>query len=116
MKILNVTRKTILSEDAKEAKSFLDRTLGLLRSSNPRTLIFKTRFGIHTFGLRVPIDLVVLDKKGQVKVVKKSLKPGKLFFWNPQFETIIELPRATLRRTKTQKGDLIEFRLLFSSK
>lgn len=108
VKILNQTRNTLLSGDAKLATSFLDRLFGLLNKSNPRALIFKTQFGIHTFFLKEAIDVVVLDNKNQVKKIKKCLKPNRLFFWNPKYETVIELPKGTLKKSKTSLDDKLK--------
>src|SRR5688500_3601310 len=104
MIIRNLTRKTVLVSDAKLAESFLDRNLGLLRKSNPRALIFKTRFGIHSFGLKEGIDILIVD--GGLVVWKTiQLKPNSIIFWNPRYSTVIELPQNTVSRSKTKKGD-----------
>lgn len=97
MVIKNLTKNRIISKEAKFAKSFLDRLLGLLIKSNPRTLIFKTRFGIDTFFLKEPIDVVVLDKNLKVVKLKENLRPNKLFFWNPRHFWIIELLKEAIR-------------------
>lgn len=107
MIIKNLTKKTTLSKDAKFATSLKDKSLGLLLPTNPKTLIFKTRFGIHTFGLKKPIDVLVLNQKFKVIKIKKSLKPNRFFFWNPKYNLIIELPASILLKTNTQLGDLI---------
>lgn len=107
MTLKNLTKKTILSKDAKFATSLKDKSLGLLLPSNPKTLIFKTRFGIHTFGLKKPIDVLILNQKYQVVKLKKSLKPNRFFFWNPEYNLVIELPANSLR--KTDLNNLIKF-------
>jgi len=108
MKTINVTKKTILAEDVKLVKTFIDRLTGLLNPKNPRALIFKTRFGIHTFFLKEPIDVLVLNNQNQVIKIKPSLKPNHFFFWNPKYNTIIELPNNSVSRSKTQIKDQIE--------
>ena len=51
--------------------------MGLI-GKDPTPLFFKTRFGIHTFGVITPIDVLILDKN--YKVVKiKALLPLGLF-------------------------------------
>ncbi|EKD91269.1 MAG: hypothetical protein ACD_30C00031G0001, partial [uncultured bacterium] len=85
MIVKNETLSLIISDDAKFAQGLLDRTFGLLRQSNPRTLIFKTRFGVHTFGLKKPIDVLVINHQNKVIVLKSNLKPNRLFFWNPRY-------------------------------
>ncbi len=106
-KILNLTKKTILSKDFKQANSFKDRSFGLLLSSNPRSLIFKTRFGLHTFFLKKAIDILVLRSDLTVVKLKKNLKPNKLFFWNPLYSLVIELPKNSIKTSKTSLGDKV---------
>lgn len=108
MIVRNLTRKTIISADCKEGKSIADQSLGLLKKSNPRSLLFKTSFGIHTFGLKESIDVMVLDGKG--KVVKLGeVNPNSFFFWNPKYGIVLELPKGTIEKSKTKLGDLISF-------
>lgn len=64
----------------------------------------KTRYGIHTFFLRESIDVIVLDHN--LKVVKiGTVKPNNLFFWNPKHSLVLELPRGTIKKTKTEIGN-----------
>lgn len=99
MTLKNKTTGKIITKDLKIAKSFLDRFLGLLIKSNPRFLLFKTRFGIHTFFLKEPIDVLVLDKNMRVVTFKPNLKPNRLFFWNPTHNTLIELPEGIIKKS-----------------
>lgn len=109
MIIKNLTKKIIISKDAKFTESLLDKSLGLLKRNSPKTLIFRTRFGIHTFFLKEPIDILILDKNLKVVQLKKNLKPNRLFFWNPKYFWIIELTAGSINESKIQKGDLLKF-------
>ncbi len=104
MILKNITKNTILARDLKETKSISDQLLGLLKKSNPKSLLFKTRFGIHTFGLKKSIDVVILDQGLKVVKLKRSLKPNSFFFWNPKYKLVIELPAGTINKTKTTQG------------
>lgn len=108
MIVKNVTNRTIVSLNCKFASSSLDRALGLLRKSNPRSLLIETRFGVHTFGLSIPIDVLVLDDERIVQSVKVGLKPNRTFFWNPKYSLILELPAGTIKKSKTEIGDKLE--------
>lgn len=108
--IKNLTKKTTLSTDTKFATSFLDRALGLLRKSNPKTLIFQTRFGLHTFLLKEPIDVIVLNNENIAVKLQKDLKPNNLIFWNPKYSLCIELPKNSLKNSKTEIGDKISYK------
>ncbi len=112
MILKNLTRKTVLATDLKIPTSVLDQTLGLLKKSQPRSLLLKTRFGIHTFGLKEDIDVAILDKDFKIVKLKESLKPNSLFFWNPKYSLVIELPKETLKKTKTSLGCLLELKML----
>ena len=107
MKLVNLSKNTVLAEDLKEAKSLIDQLLGLLKKSNPRSLYFHTRCGIHTFGLKEKIDILVLDDS--LKVVKiKTVKPNKLFFWPVKYSKVVELPLGVIKKSQTEIGDKLQ--------
>ena len=112
MVLKNVTKNTIVTNDLVEAKSFINKYLGLLRKSNSRSLMFKARFGIHTFGLRKAIDVIILDNKFSVVKFKENLKPNSVFFWNPIYNLVIELPSETLKKTQTTLGCYLKLKLI----
>ena len=105
--IRNLTKKTTVSEKEKTAFNFIDKIFGMILGRNQEGLIIKTRFGIHTFFMKRKIDLIVLDKKGIVKIAK-TIHPNKIFIWNPLFSKEVELPPGTIIKSKTQVGDKLE--------
>jgi uncharacterized protein len=107
MVIKNKSKKTVLA-DKISLQTLFNKSLGLIGKNTPEAIIFHTRFGIHTFLLKFPIDILVLNKNGEVKALKTDMKPNRLFFWNMQFDTVIELPAGTIKKSKTKKNDLIE--------
>lgn len=108
MKIVNRSKKTLLSENAREATSFFDKAFGLIDPNKPRSLIMKTHFGIHTIGMKEAIDVLILDHKNSVVSLKKMLQPNGIFFWNPKFDIVIELPHGMIHSSQTECGDIIE--------
>lgn len=104
MIVRNITRNTTISKDLKIASSFQDRMFGLLLKRNPRSLLFKTKFGIHTFFLKQSIDVLVLNSENEV-IKGKTVNPNKIFIYNPRYDTVIELPQGSLRKSKTKIGD-----------
>ena len=109
MVIKNETKKTILSDNAIIAKSFIQKTFGLILEKKADAMIFQTRFGIHTFFMKYPIDVLILDKQKRVVKMKVSLKPNSIYLWNPKFETVIELTEETIQKTKTEFFDHISY-------
>jgi uncharacterized membrane protein (UPF0127 family) len=107
MILTNQTRHTTVSTDCQIANSFMDRLLGLLRPTSPQSLIFFTRWGIHTFFMTKSIDILVLDQKWAVVKVTHSFPANQFYFYPPQYRIIIELPDGALARSRTVLGDKI---------
>lgn len=108
MRLVNITKSTIISSDLKTASSLLDKIFGLLKANNPRSLLFKTRFGVHTLGLKEPIDILVLNKNLKVVKLREKVLPNRLFFWSPCFDQVIELPEHYIKKSLTEVGDYLE--------
>lgn len=108
MKALNKTKNTQVATDLKVADSPIDKFLGLLRKSNPRSLLFQTRFGVHTLFLQTPIDIIVINKRYEVTKTK-TVRPNRFFLYNPKYPYVLELPKGTVQKSKTKIGDRIVF-------
>lgn len=85
---------------------------GLLLRKKTHPILFHTRFGIHTFGMQFPVDVLILDKKNIVRKIKQNLVPNRLFFWNPIYDTVIELPNGTIQKQKLTVEKTIELQTL----
>ena len=107
MKLINKTKNCVLVEHIPIATTLSQKIIGLLNATTPSALFFKTRFGIHTFGMRFPIDCAVLDDTFTVRAMREQMNPNKGFFWNPRFSNVVELPSGTLSRTGTEPGDVL---------
>ena len=75
----------------KKAHSVLEKMQGLIGKDKAEAFLLETHFGIHTFGLRFPIDVLILNSKHRVVYLKKNLVPYRVFFWNPRFSLVLEL-------------------------
>jgi hypothetical protein len=85
--------------------SLLDQSLGLLKYKTPSTMLLRTHFGIHTLGMYYPIDVLILNKQDYVVAIKENLKPNNIFIWNINYGTVLELPKGTIKKTKTKLKD-----------
>ena len=74
---------------------------------NIKPVYFETRFGIHTFFVKYPIDVLIMDDKNIVRVIKKSLKPWRVYFWKPTYFKILELPAGEVKRNEIKVGSNI---------
>lgn len=113
--VLNKTRGVEISSKAEVARSLRKRTKGLIG----RTLQDFARGcalwivpcdGIHTIGMRFPIDVAYLDSKEHVVRVYHRLAPFRIAALSFRTKSVIELPPGTLAETNTDVGDVFEFR------
>ncbi|MCL6096481.1 MAG: DUF192 domain-containing protein [Patescibacteria group bacterium] len=109
--IKNKTKNKVISENFVYLKGFFSKSKGLIGKSNFEAVIFTTRFGVHTFGLKFPIDVLILDNERKIVFIKERLKPNRVFLWNPKYNLVIELRNGAVKKSKTEIGDLLEISL-----
>ena len=108
--VWNTSRQVYLATRAEVADSFVRRGIGLIgRADWSRSdgLVIRPCRSIHTFFMRLPIDVVHVGGDGTVCHVVPTLRP-----WRPgpivlRSQCVIELPAGTVERTGTQVGDLL---------
>jgi len=81
-----------------------ERTFGLVGKKKPYPLLIQTRFGIHTFFLKFPIDVAVLDKNNRIVKLRQNLAPNRIFVWNPKYDKVLELPEGTVKKFHLTRG------------
>jgi uncharacterized protein len=96
----------------KAAASLKDKIQGLIGKDKPFALMIKTHFGIHTFGLKFPIDVLILNNQNKVVSMKENLEPNRIFLWNPKYEKVIELPQGTVKKKRLKIGCTIDIKLI----
>jgi uncharacterized membrane protein (UPF0127 family) len=80
LRVNNVTRSRLLADRAERAASFMDRFVGLM---GRRSLAFGEGLhilpcnSIHTFFMRIPIDVAFLDPEGRVVKQFSALPPWR---------------------------------------
>ena len=57
-----------------------------------------------------PIDVLFLDKNKKIVEIKENFKPFTLHNPKNKAQYIIELPKGTIKQTKTGIGDTISFK------
>ena len=95
LRVVNRSRGTELAECADVAASPWRRMRGLLGRPALATgqgLLISPCQGVHTLGMRYPIDVVHLDRSGVVRKVLHGLSPSRLgpLVWRSRF--VLELP------------------------
>ena len=64
--------------------------------------------GVHTFGMRFPIDVVYLNVELRVVYVQENLKPWRMAPIRLTATSVVELPPGTIGKTQTGVGDVID--------
>ncbi len=64
--------------------------------------------GVHTLGMKFPIDVLYLDTNKCVVHLEQSLQPWRVARVSIRTTSVLELPANTLRSSGTAVGDEIE--------
>ena len=108
LRVANVTRGTVLGSEIRIADTGLTRLVGLLGNSELRPgcgLLIEPSSGVHTFGMRFPIDVVALDRHLCVRGVWESLGPFRIAALGFKTHKVLELPVGSIRHSRTQVND-----------
>ena len=112
MLLFNTTKKTVVSDQCRFANTVLKRMVGLLNRSSlaeGEGLLLDRCYGIHTFFMRFPIDVLFLDKEYRVIRAVSSL-PAFRTCAVPHAVYVLELPVGAIERSQTETGDQIQVR------
>lgn len=113
--VLNQTRNTTVVSRGLVADTYWARFKGLMGQRDLDEgfgLLLKGESAIHTFGMRVAIDVVYLDKQGMVLLTAVAMPPLRLGPLVRGTRNVLELPVGTLAKTKTQQGDRLEIQVV----
>ena len=111
-KVNNLTRGRLLADRAERAASFKDRFMGLM---GRRSLAFGEGMhivpcnSIHTFFMRIPIDVAFLDPDGLIVKQIPAMPPWRMSSVYFKAHSVLELPAGTLAGSQTQEGDKLVF-------
>ena len=112
MQIHNATRGTKVADDARHARSFRLRLVGLLGRSSlepGEALLLDPCTSVHTAFMRFTIDVIYLNRARRVVKVVPELKPFRVSGMLRGAHSVIELPCGTIVKAKTEVGDQLAF-------
>jgi uncharacterized protein len=112
MVLVNATKNTVVSERCSFANSVLKRMVGLLNRkalAAGEGLLIDRCYGIHTVGMRFPIDVVFLDRDLRVLRAVGALRPWRACAVRKAIY-VLELSAGSVEHTRTQAGDQIQIR------
>jgi uncharacterized protein len=108
--IWNETRGTLLADAADVADTSETRKRGLLKHDSlpaGQGLWIVPCEAVHSWWMKFDIDLVYLDRKMQVRKIRKAMAPWRISLCLTA-QSVLELPAGTITSTGTQKGDLLK--------
>jgi len=111
LRVHNQSRETTLADRALIADTSKTRKTGLLKHNRLESgegLWITPCEGVHTVGMKFPIDVLFLDKKRKVLKIRAAMPRWRLAacLWA---HSVLELPSGTAAATKTTAGDQLEF-------
>lgn len=112
----NRTRSAYLATDLYIASTHWSRFCGLMARDpqhfrTGQGLWITPCKGVHTWGMRFPIDVLYLDREKVVVHLEQNLKPWRLAPLRRKAASVLELPGETVSMTGTSVGDHIEIEL-----
>ncbi|NJD04257.1 MAG: DUF192 domain-containing protein [Ruminiclostridium sp.] len=112
MKIVNTSKNTILAENCSTANTFFTRFKGLMgvnRLPAGSGLHIAPCNSIHMFFMKIPLDIVFLDKDNTVVHLIEDIKPWKVSKIVHKAHSVLELPTGTIKASGTRMEDKIGF-------
>ena len=118
MPVINLTKETWLATKVRKADNFLTRLVGLLKRTTlgpEEALWLMPSRGIHTIGMKFPIDIVFLNKSHHVVGLMAGLAPYRISPIHFNGYSVLELPNGTIKKSRTEIGDQFEISLVETS-
>jgi uncharacterized membrane protein (UPF0127 family) len=104
----------MLAENAEVADTSAKRRTGLLKHASlpeGEGLWIVPSEGVHTFGMKFPIDVIFLSKNRVVLKMRKEMARRRFAFCL-RAHSVLELPAGMIDKTQTEAGDQLEFKKL----
>jgi uncharacterized membrane protein (UPF0127 family) len=111
VRVVNQTRGTTVGESVELASTSLTRLWGLLGRRGVEAgggLWIMPSSGVHTMGMRFPIDVVGLDKNMRVIKVWHELVPYRVTSVSMKMRSVLELAAGQIRARQIEVGDVLE--------
>jgi len=112
VRVVNRTGEILLGDKVRTARTFLSRFVGLLGTAaiaDGEGLWIVPCRGVHTLGMRYPIDVAFLDARGAVVGILEGLPPNRIGRVFRGARGALELRSGIFAATGTVPGDRLEF-------
>lgn len=110
----NPTTGRLLGAHIRLADTPWSRLRGYLGRPRPRPsegMLFLPSRGVHTWGMRYPIDVILLNRQWKIVAMHPRLVPWRDTGFTKTARYALELPEGTIEDTGTELGDRLEWDL-----
>lgn len=114
IRVRNAVTGRILGDEIRVADTPWSRMRGLLGRPRPAPsegMLFVPSRGVHTWFMKYPIDVILLDRNWKVVSLHPRLPPWKDTGLKRDARYALELPEGTIEETGTEMGDRLEWNL-----
>lgn len=111
VKVINLSRDTVVLGEAEMADSFWLRLKGLLGRKGllpGKGMIIKPCRSVHTIGMKFAIDVAFVDRHNRICHLVENMGPCKVSPTIKRSSYVIESPAGTFGNTQTLVGDEVE--------
>lgn len=113
MQIFNCHRKQWLATKVESPTTYWGRMRGLLGRpplEHEAGMLFTACNWVHTFGMRIAIDVIFINRQRQVVALIPQLKPNRFspLVWGANMT--LEMASGSIAKSGVQIGDQLEFR------
>lgn len=112
LSVSNRTRDRSLGNRVWLADAYWTRLRGLLGRpplDEGEGLLIAPSRGVHMFGMKYSLDVVLLDRGGRVVALYRELRPGKRTKVHRDASFALELPVGAIDRSDTEEGDVLQW-------
>lgn len=101
----------VLADSADIADTSAKRRMGLLKHTRldpGQGLWIAPSEGVHTFGMKFPIDVLFLNRHKKILKIRPNMVRGRISL-SLRAHSVLELPAGTVEETGTVAGEQLEF-------
>lgn len=112
VRVVNESRQSVLGARIRIADSWPARLRGFLFRAQPEVgegLMLAPCRGVHMYGMRFPLDVLMIDAAGMVVGAHASLSPGGRTPVYRHARYALELPCGAISATGTAVGDQLSW-------
>jgi uncharacterized membrane protein (UPF0127 family) len=105
-------RDTVLAQTVTVADNFFTRLKGLLGTTGlpkGQALLIRPCNSVHTFGMKYDIDVLFVDKEGQIRKIVASMRHGRVAYCSDS-AYVIEMAGGSVAGAGVNVGEYLQIK------